>query len=153
MKTIPLSQGLFAIIDDNDYEELSKYKWFALKDHNTYYAARSVKKEDGKWKQIRMHQEIIGNKLNFIIDHIDGNGLNNQSDNLRHVTRRQNTQNKHTLKTSQYPGIYWYQPRHKWRARIWVDGKRKHLGYWENEYEAYLAYCNANKYFLNQEVI
>lgn len=85
---------------------------------------------------------IIGKKDGFMIDHKDGNGLNNQRANLRHVTNRQNQQNRHTTKASKYPGVTFRTGRKKvkWRSRITINKKVKHLGYFDSEIEAFKAY-------------
>lgn len=148
MKAIPLTQGKYALVDDEDFEELNKYKWYATKNINTYYARRCTKKIDGVSYRIYMHQQILGKKEGFEIDHDDGDGLNNQRYNINHVTHRQNMQNRHSGiadKQSKYPWLAWHKNREKWQARIKINGKLKFLGYYSDEYEAYLAYCKAEK--------
>lgn len=152
-KEIPLTQGKIAIVDDEDFEELSRYKWCAHKDGNTFYALRSIRKEDGKYTKITMHQQILGKKEGYEIDHINGNGLDNRHENLRHVTHRQNGQNRHISKSSRYPGVYWLKQRRKWYSRIRLNGKMKSLGLFNNEYEAFMAYVNAVKIYTGQKVI
>jgi len=139
---IPLTQGKFTVVDDKDFGELSKYKWCAHKGHNTYYACRSIS-TNGKATLIRMHQQLLGKKEGLEIDHVDGDGLNNQCHNLRHVTRRQNMQNIHGVKSSKYSGVTWQKNRKKWLARIEINGTRKYLGLYSDEHEASLAYRNA----------
>ena len=144
IKTIPLSQGKFALVDDEDFEELSKHKWHAVKDYNTYYARRRIKGINGK--AITMHQQLLGKKEGLEIDHDDGNGLNNQRYNLKHVTHRQNMLNRHSGisdKQSKHQWLVWHKDRKKWQARIKINGKLKFLGYYSDEYEAFKAYCNA----------
>ena len=139
---IPLSQGKFALVDDEDFEELSKHKWQPFKDHNTYYACRSIR-VNGKMKSIRMHQQLLGKKDGYEIDHDDGNGLNNQRHNLKHVTHRKNMQNRHENTYSKYYGVTWDKNRNKWLAQIKTKGKNRFLGRYSDEHEAFLAYCNA----------
>lgn len=145
MKEIPLSRGLVALVDDEDYEKLSQYKWHAKLSCGIFYAARSVKKEDGKRTTVYMHHDLIGKKKGFHVDHCDGNSLNNQRYNLSHVTPRQNAQNRHTPRSSELPGVAWNKRSRKWQAQIGVNGKTKHLGYYTDEYDAYLAYRKAVK--------
>jgi len=142
IKIIPLSQGKFALVDDEDFEELSKHKWYACKNRNTYYARRGTR-INGKVKLIRMHQQLLGQKSGLVIDHHDGDGLNNQRHNIKHVTQRENLQNRHRNTSSKYPGVCWNKQMEKWHASIHINGKRKYLGLYPNEYEAYLAYRNA----------
>ena len=145
MKRIPLTQGKYALVDDEDYERLNQYKWQVRKHRHTFYAQRSTS-NNGRRKTIQMHHEIIGHPPeNLETDHKDGKGLNNQRNNLRHVTGRQNMQNQKNRKnkTSQYPGVGWHKLRQKWRARIVVSGVEKHLGLFINELEAFEIYKQA----------
>lgn len=79
------------------------------------------------------------------IDHKDGDRLNNRWSNLRVATRTQNAQNcrKQTGCSSSYKGVYLNSARKDWHAQIRIDGKRKHLGYFRTEEDAYAAYCAA----------
>ena len=131
-------------MDDEDFGELNKYKWYACKDCNTYYARRRI--EGINVKTITMHQQLLDKKEGLEIDHDDGNGLNNQRYNIKHVTHRQNMQNRHSRvadKHSKYPWIAWDKNREKWQSRIKINGKLKFLGRYSDEYDAYLAYRNA----------
>ena len=76
------------------------------------------------------------------IDHIDINPLNNKIENLRVVNNSENCRNKNKKEncSSKYRGVSWYKPNNKWKANIRIDGKLKHLGYFDNEEDAYLAY-------------
>lgn len=143
MKKIPLTQGLFALVDDEDFDWLNQWKWYAQKSANTFYAVRNSKRVNGKREQIRMHVEILGKKEGFMADHLNGAGLDNQRYNLRHVTRRQNAQNRHHDRSSKYPGVSWRKDERKWESRIWVGTKRKRLGLFTNEAEAAQAYQKA----------
>jgi hypothetical protein len=135
--------GKVVIIDDEDYEHLKQFDWQAQKDCNTYYASRNVKISNNNWKIIYMHWDILGRKEGLITDHINGNGLDNRRENLRHVTHRQNCQNKHIKKSSKYPGVCWCSTKLKWKASIQNKGKRYNLGYFISEKDAFSAYCAA----------
>lgn len=141
MKTIELTQGKVALVDDEDFEELNQHKWYAHKDGNTFYAGRSINKPHPM--TIHMHQAIMNAPKGVDIDHINGDGLNNLKSNLRIVTHRQNTQNRHATKSSIYPGVGWHERDKKWRAYITINGKQKHLGHFDVEAEAYAAYLKA----------
>jgi hypothetical protein len=151
-KEIFLTQNKVAIVDDCDYEYLNQFKWCVEKNKNIFYASRGVRK-DGKGKMLRMHSVILGDREDFECDHINGNGLDNRRSNLRLVTHRQNGQNMHILKTSQYPGVYWRKENKKWRADLSVDNKTIHLEHFDNEYRAYLTYCKAVKELTGQECL
>jgi len=152
VKEILLTQGKVALVDDADYEWLSQYKWYAHEDCKTFYVRRMSKTVNGKRKMLQMHIELIGRKEGLVTDHINGNGLDNRRENLRHVTQSQNCLNRHT-KISKYPGVTWSKFNKKWYARITVDNNRLHLGYFVNEADAYRAYCDANKRFTGNETI
>ena len=145
VKEIPLTQGMVALVDDDNYEWLSQYKWCANKNKKTYYAMRHAILENGKKTMVSMHQEILGMKPGHIVDHRDGNGLKNIRSNLRHVTPRQNAQNLHIPKSSKYPGVYWNKCAQKWHVRIRANRTCKHIGYYTNELNAFLAYQKAVK--------
>lgn len=138
MKTIPLTQGLFALVDDEDFEYLNQWKWYAARQWNTYYAFRQDY-SSGKPKTIRMHREVMGEDPRNI-DHRDGDGLNNQKCNLRYCTHSQNHQNrKHHRNTSSiYKGVSLTY--NKWRAQIMNQGKVAYIGLFYTEEEAALAY-------------
>lgn len=141
MKLIALTQGQFAIVDDEDYDELSKFKWFANKDRNTFYAARVS--YDGKTKKnIRMHRLIMGFPQ-LQIDHRNGNGLDNRKFNLRIVDTRQNGQNRHDTTSSRFPGVYWRESKGRWIATITHKGKRIYLGSFREEVDAFKCYLRA----------
>jgi hypothetical protein len=133
MREIPLSKGLVAIVDDDDFEALSQSNWYAKKEGRTYYA----------YKTERMHSLILRAPRGMSVDHLDGNGLNNQKSNLRVVTHRVNCQNKHSPKSSIYPGVSWRKDRKKWAAKISIGGKGKYLGQFDNEVDAARAYVRA----------
>lgn len=145
MKEIPLTQEKFALVDDDMFEELNQHKWFAIKHRNTFYAMRNLPMINGKRMPIKMNHVILGKPLKgFVHDHKDGNGLNNQRDNLRIVTSRQNSQNmKNIIQTSHYPGVHWCKQSKKWRARIKINGIKKSLGFFVDEYKAFEAYRSA----------
>lgn len=150
MKTISLTKGKVALVDDEDYPELSKHRWCAHKFKNTYYAERSSPRDPitHSRNHIQMHAIIAGTPKGMDTDHINGNGLDNRRENLRVVTRRQNCQNFHQEKSSKFPGITWHKRDRKWQARIWVNGKRHFLGYHDDEETAGIVYamaCNALK--------
>lgn len=153
MKRIPLTQGKYALVDDSDFEWLNQYKWYAYKSANTYYARRNEKKENGKQVTIIMHVALLGKKDGHEIDHENGNGLDNQRNNLRHVTHRQNQQNLHIKTASKYPGVSWFRPLQRWRARIKILGRTKYLGYYTNELDAFSAYKTAVRELVGEEVI
>jgi hypothetical protein len=120
MKEIKLTRGLFAIVDDENYEELNKYKWKAKKDNKTFYAIRNKLTPEGK--EVIMHRQVAGCKTGEIVDHIDRNGLNNQKSNLRKCSMAENVRNsrKSSLgKSSIFKGV----------SRSWTRTKGKKYYY------------------------
>jgi hypothetical protein len=145
MKTIPLTQGQFAVVDDADYEALSQHKWCAEKKGRTYYAVRGRKRNERQSGRgnIKMHMVIAGTPPGHDTDHVDGNGLNNQRRNLRvvsHAHNLHNTTRKQHGCTSRFRGISWSARERRWRAAVQVDGRRIELGYFKCEFEAAAAY-------------
>lgn len=82
---------------------------------------------------------------NLVVNHKDFNRTNNNVDNLEIVTNRENSNKKHISSSSEYVGVYWNKKNNKWKAQIQVNNRRKHLGSFINEYDAYLAYENKLK--------
>lgn len=143
MKRIPLTQGLFAIVDDEDYERLSANKWFAQKIQNTFYARRTEILANGNQRIISMHSKVINVPPGLMTDHADGNGLNNSRSNLRICTTSQNQMNSKKQKrkcSSKYKGVYWSKIRNRWVAQIWMNGNRQHIGCFIKEEDAAIAY-------------
>lgn len=141
MKEIKLTQGKFALVDDEDYEMLMQYKWHTQNGCRTNYAHRSYR-ENGISKTIPMHRLIMKDNSHNLIDHINGNGLDNRKENLRIVTKRQNAQNLHINKSSKYACVHFNKLSKKWRSNIRIGKERIHLGYFTNEEDAYKAYLN-----------
>lgn len=146
MAVISLTQGKIAIVDDEDYPELSKYKWCAGFFDGRWYALRYSKEgyryNKNHGKLVSMHRHIMKAKKGKQIDHKDGDGLNNQKFNLRFSTQQQNVFNQRSTGrgTSKYKGVSWNKESEKWYASIKHNGKSKNLGLYDNEIEAAKAY-------------
>jgi len=145
MKKIKLTQGKFTLVDDEDYDDLSKHNWYVQKSRNTFYAARRVKNSNGNPRLALMHREIMGSPFGKKIDHIDEDGLNNQKQNLRICTNSQNQMNRGKTKvnTSGYKGVFWHELAKKWRAQISINNERIYLGLFDDVSEAAKAYNEA----------
>jgi hypothetical protein len=142
MRLIPLTQGKFAKVDDADYPRLATWSWFARQgESGIWYAARTEREGDYQG-QVSMHREILGVSEDVAVDHKDGDGLNNQRENLREATKTQNGQNrgKNRNSKSRYKGVSWATRESKWFAQIQIDGKKKWLGYCETELEVAQLY-------------
>jgi hypothetical protein len=146
-RRIPLTKGQIAIVDPDDYERLSKYKWSASEHGKTWYAVRREYLKETRTKlTIYMHREVIEIPQGMVVDHINRNGVDNRKRNLRAATYSQNNFNKGKRNVkcrSKYTGVSWQKPLEKWRASITFSGKWMHLGYFEQEVEAAKAYDEA----------
>lgn len=151
MKEISLTKGRVALVDDEDFEKINKWKWHAVKppNSNTYYAIRHVRRrrETPQLKAYQMGRDVLNMKHNDkrVTDHIDRNGLNNQKYNLRICTHAQNMCNRAWKKhSSKYKGVSLIKNRKykKWMATIAKNKKNYFLGTFYNEEEAAMAYNN-----------
>ncbi len=136
-RRIPLTRGQFALVDAEDYYQLSKLNWFAINSNRTFYAARAH-----KGKTVKMHREIMGGPGHLVVDHIDRNGLNNRKSNLRICTNAQNIRNAgpRGKGLSKYKGVSRHTRGKKWTAVIQLNNKTHYLGYFSDEIEAARAY-------------
>jgi hypothetical protein len=145
-KTILLTKGYEAVVDDEDYEMLNKVNWCAIQGRSGVYARRALPLIDGKQRCQRMHRVIMGLPDTGFphVDHINGNTVDNRKCNLRIVTNRQNCMNRHPkkTKTSKYPGVYWTNRERRWVAQTQIDGKHISIGYFKSEEDAHMAYMN-----------
>lgn len=151
MKEIPLTKEMVAIVDDEDFEKVSKYKWHAGQCGNKIYG----KTGNGKPNSVRMYMHrfilnVTDSKIK--VDHIDGNTLNNQKHNLRHASQHENIRHRSGMRkgnTSGYRGIKKDkrsgQSKNPWIARISVDSKTKYIGSFSTAEEAARAFDKAAK--------
>ncbi len=155
MREIKLTQGQVALVDDEDYEYLSKLKWQAKKEKHTYYAVHSyyAGKKDGKkiYRYISMQNMIMKPPKGMICDHIYHNGLDNRKfievdgilkPNLRNCTQHQNTFNVSPRGKSKYLGVGFSYKRgyEQIQVRIGINRKRIYLGSFKTEEAAAKAY-------------
>lgn len=106
MKYIPLTQGKFALVDDEDFISLSKFKGCAAFRNGTWHAVRGVTRS-GKSFGIKMHSVIARAPIGMDIDHANINGLDNRRENLRIATRSQNQANRPKRHgKNPYKGVY-----------------------------------------------
>jgi hypothetical protein len=137
-RRIKLSWGKWAVIDAEDYARLSQYQWCAVEKARTCYA----KTFDLDGAILSMHRVVANAPKGLLVDHINHNGLDNRKSNLRLCTNSQNLQNKRPRSgcTSKYKGVYWHKDRKKFCAKIHLNRKAIHLGYFKDEIEAAKAY-------------
>lgn len=143
MKEIPLTKGYVALVDDEDFERLSQWNWWAHLERNgeRVYAVRQIRLPSGSRPKIKMHKEIMGVRPGFEVDHRDRNQLNNQRHNLRWATDSQNSANRVSRRLSGvgFKGVY---PSGKatFRARILAKRKIRNLGTFPAAEDAARAY-------------
>lgn len=167
MKELSLTNGMIALVDDEDFDGLSGFNWyghvFRNKHSSKIYATRHrLLSEPFGTKMIKMHREILKAPSNIMIDHKNGDGLDNRKENLRVCTPGQNKMNanKHAKYAgkrtgSKYKGVHFSSKGGSsgrkfsvWVARIQIEGVRIFLGCFEHEVDAGLAYNEAAvKYF------
>jgi hypothetical protein len=148
VKYIPLSKGMVAIIDDCDYELVSRYKWHASSSAIGKYYARS----SNKGNRIYMHRLITNAPNDKEVDHINQNRLDNRRSNLRLCNRSQNNCNQglRTDNTSDYIGVDFHKQTKKWRARIYNNGSTIFLGFFDTAEEAAIARNHAAKKYYGE---
>ena len=144
MKKIPLTKGMVALVDDESYEILCGRKWILQDSGNGILYASS-----GVWIPARktttkllMHREIMGNPKGMCVDHINGNGLDNQAHNLRLCSKSQNSMNRNANEYkagTPFKGV-WPAPKGRWRSSIRAGGKATFIGIFSTPHEAALAY-------------
>ncbi len=138
---IPLTRGLFALADAADAESLNEHLWYVGRTTGScWYAYRRLPQTEQfpHGRRQSMHHFLTGWSL---VDHRNGNGLDNRRSNLRPATSTQNSANKRkTRGSSRYKGVTWNKNAKRWQASIQVNRKRRHLGYFLAEEPAARAY-------------
>lgn len=142
MKTIPLTKGYEAVVDDEDYNFLMQWKWHALVSSRGVYAERCTRPKGQKCTHIMMHRVINKTPEGMDTDHENGNTLDNRRCNLRSATRSQNMSNRkpNIRGSSKYKGVIWHKQHRKWIVSIQSNKKRYHVGLFTDEIEAAKAY-------------
>lgn len=151
MKTIKLSQGKMALVDDADFEWLNQWKWYAVLNRGNFYAFRNVRTAIGQ-TIVQMHRQVLGlcHGDSKHCDHKNHNTLDNQRLNIRMCTNQQNAYNRKPFVggTSVHKGVSWDKSTGKWVVMIQYDGSRHNLGRFVNEDDAANAYNSAaSKFF------
>tara|TARA_R110002096_G_scaffold299914_1_gene494671 strand:- start:184 stop:747 length:564 start_codon:yes stop_codon:yes gene_type:complete len=155
MKKIKLTQDQWALVDDEDYDRLNEHKWCATANKQRgkfyFYVVRaSPRDSNGKRKPIRMHREITNAPKGKMVDHINGNPLDNRKENLRVCTNQENLRNRGKSKNNKsgYKGVS-YRKKAKdminehskpWWAFIAGNGKGGYLGVYKTKEEAARVY-------------
>ena len=134
MGEISLTQGEVTVVDDADFKKVSSHPWY----YRNGYAARAG--------NTFMQNVIYPPPEGMIVDHINGDSLDNRRENLRHVTWMQNTRNRksHSNTSSKYKGVTRRNDNGRWRAQIGANYKHYNLGTYATEEEAAKAYNEAS---------
>lgn len=144
MKEIKLTKGYVTLVDDEDYECLNQWKWYAYVGKYTVYAIRGERignRLDNKMMRILMHRYIMDTPIGLQTDHIDHNGLNNQKNNLRICTVAENQYNQNPRGKSKYIGVSFCVRKYSTSIRISITAgeKRIHRGGFKTEEDAAIA--------------
>ena len=158
VKQIELTKGKVTLVDDDIYEQICDKKWNAIEPVEGYfYAGRCEHIDTINGKQnnqiLFLHRWITNPPKGYCVDHINGNGLDNRRENLRVCSPRQNQQNRKKIHSSKYPGVSWNKRSARWDARIMVKGKRYYLGTYIDEREAAMAYEQACRDLVGEELV
>lgn len=141
-----------ALVDDKDYAVVGVYQWCITASTRlgaNQYACHRVRLPDGRSRLERMHHLITGWAF---VDHIDGDGLNNQRNNLRQATVRQNARNgrSHRDSSSPHRGVSWFKRDGLWHAQISDGVRNRHIGYFTSERKAARAYDAEAAHFFGE---
>lgn len=143
MKEITLTQGQIALVDDEDFDAVSRLKWSArfCKCTHSFYATRTDRSKGSR--TVLMHRFILNAAgADLFVDHINHDTLDNRRENLRLCSRAENCRNarKRSDGISRFKGVSWDAETGKWRARIDFNGKTINIGRFHEETDAAAAY-------------
>lgn len=125
-----VASDLYAMVDDEDYERISKNRWFIMRLYHCNTDILYARRYEGSPKKfnhkaILMHREILNvTQKNDKVDHKDGNGLNNQRENIRIGTHSDNMSNRKVSykKEIKYLGVYFDKKYGNYRASLKKHG-------------------------------
>lgn len=144
MKYIKLTQNKRTRVDDDIFASLGHLKWCTKDNGNIFYAMRFTARKDGHL-HVDLHHCVIGRPLKgFVVDHIDGDGLNNQRYNLRIVSHKENLRNSHKHRTGHLFGAQRH-PNGRWQSQVRIGGKLVHVGMFATAEEASKAAIDYTK--------
>jgi len=145
-RRIYLGEGKFTIVDPPDFYRFNIFNWSPGENASNNYAVRLISGPKNKTGIVSLHREIMNHPKGFLIDHENGNGLDNRRENLRLATRSQNQFNKRKTRSktsSRFVGVYFERRKNRWMATIHYQGKRIWLGSFKSEIDAGRAYDRA----------
>jgi hypothetical protein len=144
-RRIYLDEGIYAILDLQDYYRYGRYKWCLGGHADKFYATRGQIDGPDEIKIVRLHRLIMNAPKGLLVDHRNGNSLDDRRSNLRLATVSENQCNSRKRKnaTSKYRGVCFCKEKQKWLAQIVKAGKKRFLGYFKSEIEAAKVYDEA----------
>lgn len=145
------SKGQEFYFDKEDYERVSQHTW--SNNGKGYIMTGVYNKDSGRVIGLRLHRLIMNVSYSkTFVDHINHNPLDNRKSNLRVCSRAENNRNQsvNVNNTSGFKGVHWHNVTNKWVARIRINGKLKHLGYFTNKLEAAKAYNKAASFYFGE---
>lgn len=143
---VPIKGGYFALVDEDDLDLLLRFHWHLARKGTCVYAIRTTRTAGDQCIGFTMHGSIIGIPLGgFVVDHINGYGLDNRRANLRVVSRSANGANSNSTwrGTSRFKGVYFCRDRSRWRVQLQVMGRTRRVGSFREETDAAIAYDEA----------
>ncbi len=141
-REIYLGEGLWTILDQQDYCCFGRFKWEISGNDNKFYAVRNVMADSSRTTTVRLHRLILNAPQDLVVDHINGDSLDNRRANLRLATQAQNLYNRKKKKntSSQFIGVSFNKSHRYWGVQIKVNGKTIWLGSFDSEIDAAHAY-------------
>jgi hypothetical protein len=145
MKEIQLTQGKVTLVDDDDFEYLNQWKWYVNNLSGKFYVIRNHRENKKFVAQLLMHRFIMNPSKGLVVDHLNGDTLDNRKCNLRVCTYSQNRMNstKTIYNKSGYKGVYWHKLGKKWVSTIELNKTKHYLGLFYDIKEAAKAYNDA----------
>jgi hypothetical protein len=145
VREIPLTRGYVALVDDEDYDRVSQFKWRAQPvavngATANHYAITSL-----SGRTVFLHRFILNAPRGMEVDHRNRNGIDCRRNNIRLATTAQNQANRGRTQANRsgYKGVSWSEQRRKWLVQITCNGERRHVGRFDDPTEAALAYDRA----------
>jgi hypothetical protein len=146
-KLIPVGKNDWALVDEEDYEELIKRTWHL--DARNYAVTNALKSDGIRRTSFLMHRMVLQPLPGFVTDHRNCNTLDNRRSNLRSATQKENVVNRgkgrNVSYSSRFKGVYYRKDRDRWSAYIGMAPTREWLGCYATEEEAGRAYNEAAK--------
>lgn len=139
MREIALTQGRVSLVDDEDFEAQSVFPWCVSVIGKHPYAKRrcNVRKTI-----VYLHREIMCPPTGFVVDHINGDTLDNRRENLRIASKQGNAANRglDAHNKSGFKGVFWHKQTSKWAASATVNGRRIYFGFFDDPVSAAKAH-------------